>query len=138
MLGGNTLGGSIMATWILLGLRWSARITGLLLAGMVLLFMLALGPPNPFNQPTPVQIEFLGMGLMVSGFLLGWRWEGVGGLVAVIGFLVFSATEFAVNGVPPHGAIPLFAVPAVLFLLTYAAATRVRRAGDVSPPVATE
>jgi hypothetical protein len=125
-----------MVTWILLGLRWSARITGLLLAGMVLLFFMAgEGPPNPFNQPPPVQIEFLGMGLMVSGFLLGWCWEGVGGLVALIGFLVFSATELAVNGVPPHGAIPLFAVPAVLFLLTYGTARRMRRAGDVSPPV---
>ena len=68
-----------MAAWTRLGLRWSARITGLLLAGMVLLFMIGEGPPNPWNQPPRVQVEFLGMALMVAGFLAGWRWAGAGG-----------------------------------------------------------
>ena len=107
-----------MAAWTRLGLRWSARITGLLLAGMVLLFMIGEGPPNPWKQPPRVQVEFLGMALMVAGFLAGWRWAGAGGLVAVIGFVVFAATEFIVHGRPPGGAIPLFAVPGVLYLLS--------------------
>jgi len=110
-----------MAAWILLGLRWSARITGLFLAGMVLVFLVGEGPPNPFKQPPSVQIEFLGMGLMVFGFLLGWRYEGVGGLLVVIGFVVFAAAELAVNGRLPGGAIPLFAVPGVLYLMSYGA-----------------
>jgi|SRR5271157_4985524 len=108
-----------MAAWALFGLRWSARITSLLLVGMVLIFMVGEGPPNPFKQPPPVQFEFLGMSLMLVGFLAGWRWVGAGGLVAVIGFLVFAATEVIVNGSPPSGAIPLFAVPGVLYLLNY-------------------
>src|SRR5208282_5050282 len=115
-----------MATWILIGLRWSARITCLFLAGMVLVFMVGQGPPNPFKQPPSVQIEFLGMGLMVFGFLLGWRFEGLGGLLAVMGFVVFAAVELAVNNKPPGGAIPLFAVPGVLYLMSYGARAAVK------------
>ena len=118
-----------MATWILHGLRWSARITGLLLAGMVLIFVIGEGPPNPFKQPPSVQVEFLGMILMVVGFLAAWRWEGIGGLLAVIGFALFAATELIVNGRPPGGAIPLFAIPGVLYLLSYCAVHGSRASG---------
>ena len=111
-----------MATWILSGLRWSARVCcGLLLVGMVLLFLVGQGPPNPFKQPPPVQIEFLGMILMLVGFLAGWRWEPAGGLLVLLGFAVFAATEVVVNKCPPGGAIPLFAIPGVLYLLSWGA-----------------
>jgi hypothetical protein len=101
---------------MLLGLRWLARITGLILAGLVLLFVVGEGPPNPVRQPFSVQLEFLAMFLMLAGFLLGWRWEAVGGIVAIVGFGIFFATEMVVNGRPPGMAIPLFAIPGVLFL----------------------
>ena len=45
-----------MATRILLGLRWSARILGLLLVGMVLVFLVGEGPPNPVRQPPAVHL----------------------------------------------------------------------------------
>jgi peptidoglycan/LPS O-acetylase OafA/YrhL len=115
-----------MATWIPHALRWSARTSGLLLVGMVLIFLVGEGPPNPFRQPPSVQVEFLGMILMVAGFLAGWRWEALGGLLAVTGFAAFAATEVIVNHSPPGGAIPLFAVPGLLFLLSYGAG-KVRR-----------
>ena len=57
--------------------------------------------------------------LMVVGFLAGWRWEAVGGLLALLGFAAFAATEVVVNRRPPGGAIPLFVVPGVLYLLRY-------------------
>jgi hypothetical protein len=118
-----------MTTWILLGLRWSARLTGLLLVGMVLLFMIGDGPPNVSRQPASVQIEFLGMGLMVVGFIAGWRWEPLGGLLAVIGFAVFLVTELAVNHRPPGGAISLFVVPGVLYLMSWGVGKWFQRAG---------
>jgi hypothetical protein len=107
-----------MARWLLLVLRWLARITGLILAGLVLLFVVGEGPPNPVRQPFSVQLEFLAMFLMLVGFLLGWRWEAAGGILAVVGFTIFFATEIVVNGRPPGRAIPLFAIPGVLFLAT--------------------
>lgn len=107
-----------MARWLLLVLRWLARITGLILAGLVLLFVVGEGPPNPVRQPFSVQLEFLAMFLMLAGFLLGWRWEAAGGIMVVVGFAIFFATEMVVNGRPPGRAIPLFAIPGVLFLAT--------------------
>jgi hypothetical protein len=86
---------------------------------MVLVFLVGEGPPNPFKQPPSVQTEFLGMLLMLAGFLVGWRWEATGGILALIGFAVFAATEAVVNRKLPGGAIPLFAIPAVLYLLSY-------------------
>ncbi len=56
-----------------LGIRWTARIAGVLLVGLVFLFVVGEGPPNPFKQPPSVQIEFLSMLAMMIGFLLGWR-----------------------------------------------------------------
>ena len=106
-----------MAIWILHALRWSARVAGLLLVALVVVFLVGEGPPNPFRQPLPVQAEFLAMVLMLAGFLVGWRWEAAGGLTAIIGFALFAATEVIVNGKPPHGAIPLFAIPGLLYLL---------------------
>jgi hypothetical protein len=53
--------------------RWAARITGFLLVGLVVLMMIGEGgPPNILTQPPPVQVESVGMLLMLAGFLLGW------------------------------------------------------------------
>jgi len=118
-----------MAPWLHLGFRWAARITGLLLVGMVLLFVIGEGPPNPFRQPIPVQVEFFGLFLVLAGCLAGWRWEGVGGVIIVAGFLAFLVTELIANGRPPGGAIPLFVVPGVLNLLSWGLGKRFQRAG---------
>lgn len=112
-----------MVHWISLGLKWSARITGLLLVGLVLLFIFGEGPPNPFQQPLRVQLEFVALFLMVVGFLLGWRWEALGGITAVGGFALFFAVELIVHGRAPGGAMPFFVVPGVLFLLSYGVRT---------------
>jgi hypothetical protein len=106
-----------MADAILLVLRWSARISGLLLVVLVVAMTIGHGgPPNVFQAPLPVQIEFCGLFLSLAGFLVGWRREGLGGLLAATGFAIFCATELIVTGRPPGGAIPLFIVPAVLLL----------------------
>ncbi len=100
--------------------RWSARISGLLLVGLVLLIIVGEGLPNPFRQPPAVQVEFLAMFLMLGGFLAGWRWELLGSALALGGVALFFLVEMVVNGRPPGGAIPLFVVPGALLLASYA------------------
>ncbi len=116
-----------MAQNLLLGARWLARITGVALVGLVLLFLVGEGPPNPFKEPVSVQLELFAMLLMLVGFLVGWRWEAMGGIVAVSGFAIFFATDWAATGRVPGGAIPLFVLPGVLFLVSSGMARAMRR-----------
>jgi peptidoglycan/LPS O-acetylase OafA/YrhL len=99
--------------------RWAARVTGLLLFGLVVAFTAGHGgPPNFFGQPRPVQLEFIALGLMLLGFVVGWVREGLGGLLVLLGLAAFNAVELVVNGRPALGAFPLFAVPGALFLVS--------------------
>jgi hypothetical protein len=51
--------------------HWSARIASLLLFGLVIVIMIGEGgPPNILLQPTPVQLEFAALGLMLLGLSL--------------------------------------------------------------------
>ena len=120
-----------MNRWIGASVRWAARISGLLLVGLVLLIAIGEGgPPNILAQPLPVQIEFAAMFLMLVAFLVGWRWEAVGGVAAIAGFLLFLATELVVNGKPPGGAISLFAIPGVLLLISSGLGVASRKPAD--------
>ena len=90
-----------MAHKILLGVRWLARITGLLFVALVLVFMVGEGPPNQFKMPPLVLAEFFAMFLMLTGFLLGWRWEALariihkcGTNVPPVAFMVLAHKHF--------------------------------------------
>ncbi len=116
------------------GIRWAARISGLALAVMATLFLFGEGFPNVFVQPTEVVLEFLALGMMLAGFLLGWRWEAIGGGLALLGFSLFCGVELIVNGAFPGGAIPLFAIPGILLLISYAVSRGTRHAESSSGP----
>ena len=110
--------------------HWSARVTSLLLLGLVIVFVIGHGgPPNVVRQPTSVQLEFPAMGLMLLGLVVGWVREGLGGLLVLLGLAAFNAVELAVNGRPALGAFPLFAVPGALLLVSAA----LRRKGKQLP-----
>jgi hypothetical protein len=99
--------------------RWAARLTSLLLIGLVAVFVIGHGGlPNVLGQPARIQLEFAALGLMLIGLAVGWLREGLGGLLVLFGLAAFNAVELTVNGRPALGAFPLFAVPGVLFLLS--------------------
>jgi hypothetical protein len=101
------------------GVRWLARGTGTFLIGMVALFAVGEGIPDLTGQPAAVQAELFALGLMLVGFALGWRWEAVGGGLALGGFITFCGAELLANGRLPGGAIPLLCIPGLLFLISY-------------------
>lgn len=95
-------------------LRWLARVLAAGQVALVLLIAIGEGPPNPINQPGEVQIEFLGMGLILTGLILGWKWEGLGGIMALAGIAIFHAIEGKL-WINPFFA--LFALTGILFLI---------------------
>jgi hypothetical protein len=110
----------IVSSWALSCLiYWSARVSSLLLIGLVIVIMVGEGgPPNIFRQPPPVQLEFAAFGLMLLGLIIGWTREGLGGLLVLLGLGAFNCVELMVNRRPALGAFPLFAAPGALFLIS--------------------
>ncbi len=113
---GRDLKGEAMIATNLVMLRWAARITGLLLVCLVITFAVGEGTPGTFRQPPRVIVEFIALGLMLAGLLIGWRWEATGGVTTIAGFALFAATGLIVNRHLPGFAICLFLVPGLLFL----------------------
>lgn len=113
---------------VLLSIRWLARISGLALTALVTVFLFGQGFPNVFAQPTEVVLEFIALGMMIVGFLLGWRWEAIGGGLALVGFGLFCGVEVMINGAFPGGAIPLFVFPGILLLISHVISRDTRHA----------
>jgi len=63
--------------------RWTARIAGTLMALFFLAFFVGEGFPNVFRLPWRESLSVLLMSAMVAGLLLAWKWEGLGGAIAL-------------------------------------------------------
>jgi hypothetical protein len=111
--------------------RWSGRMAGLMLVGLVMVFAIAEGIPNPALQPVSVRVQLVALASILVGFIVGWFREGVGGGLALLGFALFCGTELSTNGEFPGGAIPLFAVPAVLLTVSALLAGQLKRSQRV-------
>ncbi len=83
-----------------IGICWAVRILASLLVALVLVIFIGEsffypgeGPPNPFKQPLPVQIEFAGMFAILIGMIVGWRWEGIAAALVLSGVIVFHIIQ---------------------------------------------
>jgi hypothetical protein len=71
-------------------LSWSARAAGLLASGLFLLFVAESGGArlSTLSWTSPREMPlFLALTVAVAGVTIAWRWELVGGAVAVVGAL---------------------------------------------------
>jgi hypothetical protein len=71
--------------------RWTSRILGTLLVLLFLALLFGEGPPNPFKLTNAEKLQFLGMIALFLGLVLAWKWEGLGGLLSVGGFVLLVA-----------------------------------------------
>jgi hypothetical protein len=116
-------------------LRWTARIWGLLAALTVLLVVL-VSDKGSLSQPAPwIEWALLALyGVAALALLLAWRWEAVGGwlavlcmLVEIFGFRLVKGTWYPTLAgliVP----LAIFALPGILFVLVSALSRRQRLA----------
>lgn len=110
--------------------RWIARIWGLL--AFLTAVLVALGPDGvAASQPVPLieRMLFALYPIAALGLILAWRWELLGGALAVVCMLVEIIGFQLVKGGYPDlfgYAVPLvlFALPGVLFLVCWALTRR--------------
>jgi hypothetical protein len=122
-------------------LRWTARILGTLFVLLILVFAVGEGTPNPSMLAPRDKLMFLALGVMLVGLVLAWKWAGLGGVLALAGYLLFVAIGGRRTILSPFMAA---GVAACLHLLTWWVSDRVkwqgrgglRRLGFAAVPIA--
>jgi hypothetical protein len=110
-------------------IRWIARIWSILILALAVLVIIA---PDPYTvQPVPLAQQML-MGLFgvaVLGSILAWRWEGLGGAIAVASGVAYDVAtrDFSGGGgvwsevlTPASPLVFVFGFPGILFLVCWA------------------
>ena len=106
------------------GLRWLARITGLLILAIFVSFLIGEGLDPSKLTPTE-SLLMIALFASIAGLAIGWHNEAAGGALNVGGILAFYAMHFAATGRVPGGpAFLLIAVPGVLLLVCWWRTTR--------------
>ena len=79
-------------------MRWAARIIGAIATAFFLFMIIgsALFDPTPANLG--IIIFVIIMIPTITGLLIAWRWEGVGGAIAVLGSLGLGTSVFLEAG----------------------------------------
>ena len=85
-----------------------------MLVGLTLLIAIGEGMPNPFTQPFVIGIGFLALALVLLGILLAWRWEFLGGIMSLVGWVLFFLAERV--SLRQSVFIALLGIPSLLFL----------------------
>ena len=127
------------------GLRWGARAVGLLATGLYLLFVVEFGAKvlSAISWDSPAGMPlFVALTLAVAGTVIAWRWEAIGGLMALLGGMAIAA--LTVLGRGPNMALAGFVqalpllVAGTLYLACcgWAVVTRVETAKAVEEQVA--
>ena len=100
---------------LLVWMRWTARVVGTLITAVLVVFAIGEGfGPSTGSSPTPRELAELFLLLTSCVGLLGaWRWEGLGGGIAVGCMLTFV---IIVRGFPLYASLAIV-VPGILFLL---------------------
>ncbi len=73
--------------------RWTARVLGTLLLAFYGFFVLGEGLPPIASQPGGVQLDFAAAGLMLLGFVVGWKREGAAAILICSGWALWQMSE---------------------------------------------
>jgi hypothetical protein len=100
-------------------IRWIARILGSALFLLVLAFIIGEGYPNPLKLTASELISMIAFLMMLIGIPLAWKWEGLGGLIMLIGFIIFWIVNYlGSHRVGVGWVFPIFPIVGILFLFS--------------------
>jgi len=74
--------------------RWAARTIGIAIVCLIAVLVIGEGGPNPFTMSLRESLLGLTLLTMALGLLVGWKWEGIGGLLIFGGFAWFAARNY--------------------------------------------
>jgi len=98
--------------------RSAARASGALLflawLGLVIREAMLFGPPASVTFP-----QAAALAIVFAGYLVGWRHELVGGMLAIFGTAAFFAVFLLTLDSPPQLDAAWFAAPGVFYLLAW-------------------
>ncbi|HOP25930.1 MAG TPA: hypothetical protein PLM22_02345 [Candidatus Sabulitectum sp.] len=101
-------------------LKWSARITSLLLAVLILVIFTGEAASSDFGGFTLREsVMMLAVFVVWTGYLIGWKIQRAGGLMVLGGIAVFYGLNMAFSGRFPGGWIfPIMGIPGALYVLS--------------------
>ena len=82
---------------VLIVARWTGRVIGTAILALIVAIAVGEGLPNPFTQPLDVNLLSVAMLAMITGLIVAWKWEGVGGLLILGGLGFFAAVNHGVR-----------------------------------------
>ena len=113
-------GAGVRFEWPLYLLHWTARVLSLAVLGLVLLFFIGEGGFNPVTMTARESVLMILFLLTCIGLVVGWRWEAIGGSLAILSMVLFYVANWIFSGHLPRGwAFAAMLMPAFLFLLCH-------------------
>jgi hypothetical protein len=122
---------AVASPWVTAA-RWTARVFGTLLLAFYGFFVLAEGLPPIASQPEGVQLNFVALGLMLLGFVIGWKREGTAALLIAAGWTLWHISESRLQWNLFQTPLPVAALYGFCWW-----ATRGRKTGRVALAIAT-
>ena len=115
-------------------MRWAARVLALIAVGLFVYFAVEFGtkvfPSLAWTNPQGVPL-LIALVLALAGVLIAWRWELIGGLIAVGGSAAIIALVCAGSGTDMFLCALYFTLPLLLAGLLYLGCCwRTRRAAQ--------
>jgi hypothetical protein len=100
-------------------LRWCARASAVVVVVIWLALVLAEAVFFRFEAPNEVIYQAVALATVFAGYAIGWRKELAGGVIAILGTVLFFVVNFVtIESLPPVEAV-WFAAPGVLYLLAW-------------------
>ena len=85
--------------------HWTACVVGTAILVLVAIFAIGEGLPNPFALHPRELLLFAALATMIVGLVVGWKWEGIGGLLILArslssawSIIVFRSTSCSALG----------------------------------------
>ena len=105
--------------------RWTARVFSVLLLAFYGFFILGEGLPPVASQPEGVQLNFVALGLMLLGFIIGWKREGAAALLIAAGWTLWRISEGHMRWDLFHTPLPVAALYGYCWWVTQGRRTHV-------------